>query len=197
MFLESVTYLPSFPDPQALKERQGICSVKSGFFLPRYNGGARMAQVHVRSSLGNDTFLSDNLLCRKKNLFTLLVISNDDDHATVYAAVKTLIEAATIDPVVVSEESIIILKPFPRTALSQRTCDHGHDEVECFLVVDPSKRPESRVQDCAGISYIDRLGRSTKFVIVRPDFFVFAYAKDLPDLGKCLQMLKIQLYNGQ
>jgi hypothetical protein len=191
MFLQSVPYLPSFPDPQALKERQGFCAVKGGFFLRGYKGGARMAQIHVQSSSGKDSFLSDGLLYRGKTIFTILVISNGEDDATLYTAVKALIAAATIDPVVVSEESIILFNPSPRTA------SHESDAVESFSAVKPSLQPDRHIHDSDWTFYLERLGRQTKFAIVRPDFFVFACAKDASELGKCLALLKDYLYEGQ
>ena len=42
-----IPFLRTLSDPIALKEHEGLTTVKGGCFLEQYNGGARLAQIFV------------------------------------------------------------------------------------------------------------------------------------------------------
>ncbi|KAH7126058.1 hypothetical protein EDB81DRAFT_910869 [Dactylonectria macrodidyma] len=178
MLLESISFLPS------------------GFFLKEYNGGARLAQIHVQSSSKQVPVLSD-LLLKSDSILAILVISNGSDHAKLYGDARAAVTAAKIDSTIVSEDSIVVFTPYTdRFSASDPAHEPDHDEEKFFW---PVLRPLSMEPSTLGYddrSFVDRLGRCTKFCVVRPDFFVFACAKDGGELVKCLASLKQRLYNA-
>ncbi|KAI8281956.1 3-(3-hydroxy-phenyl)propionate/3-hydroxycinnamic acid hydroxylase [Colletotrichum sp. SAR 10_98] len=111
-FINSIPILRGY-DLVAQQERRGFCGVAGGFFLKAYNGGARLAQIHVRSSLSQSPILSDNLLRQCGTIFTVLLVANGDSMETSesYAEAKEAISGASLDPNVLSEESIVIYNP--------------------------------------------------------------------------------------
>ncbi|KAH7124646.1 hypothetical protein EDB81DRAFT_911677 [Dactylonectria macrodidyma] len=193
MLLESVPFLPSLPDPQGWKERQAFTGVKGGFFLKGYNGGARLAQIHVQSSSKQTPVLSD-LLLKSDSILTILVISSGNDHAQLYEDARAAVTVTAIDSTIVSEESIVVFTPcVDASNASKPTQGSRKAQIEVFSPTLRSKLKEPLRSGYDHRPYVDRLGRSTKFCLVRPDFFLFACAKDQGELVKCLALLKERL----
>ncbi|KAH7136805.1 monooxygenase-like protein [Dactylonectria estremocensis] len=192
--LESIPFLPSLPDPQGWTEKRAFTGVKGGFFLKEYNGGARLAQIRVQSSSNQVPVLSD-LLLKSDSILTVLVISNSNDHGKLYEDARAAVAAADIDSTIVSEDSIVGFTPCANYS-NAPTSTHrpGKNQAEVFWpVVHPTSMESSTLGFDDG-SYIDRLGRRNRFCLVRPDFFVFACARDKGELVKCLALLKQRLY---
>ncbi|KAF3809421.1 3-(3-hydroxy-phenyl)propionate/3-hydroxycinnamic acid hydroxylase [Colletotrichum gloeosporioides] len=194
-FINSIPMLRRY-DLAAQQERRGFCGVAGGFFLKAYNGGARLAQIHVRSSLSQSPILSDDLLRQCGTIFTLLLISNDDSTETSesYAEAKEAISGASLDPDVLSEESIVIYNPQDGesyTAVKLSTEEQSKWEV--FSPVPTSGIEAPLAPGYNSTSYLSRLGSSAKFVVLRPDMFVFACARSKNELAHCLVQLRERL----
>ncbi|KAB5549442.1 hypothetical protein GE09DRAFT_1126451 [Coniochaeta sp. 2T2.1] len=97
-------------DTVAATERRGFSNVPGGFHLQPYNGGVRLAQIHMLSSRGGDPFLSDNLLRRHGTIFTLLVISDGDKEqlASLQGEAEAAINAASFARAVLSARSVVV-----------------------------------------------------------------------------------------
>jgi 2-polyprenyl-6-methoxyphenol hydroxylase-like FAD-dependent oxidoreductase len=187
---ERIPFLPRLPSPEGILERRGFTTVRGGFFLKDFRGGARLAQIHVESSSDKVSALSDTLLHRSPGIFTLIVISKDDgDGQNLYQNARTAILGASLDSSILSEESIVLFNPRhdspPTSALSDGCGTNGKENAALVYRAEITTR---------GAAYIDRLGHDTKFALVRPDFLVFACTRDMNTLVTCLQKLKERIY---
>lgn len=190
-FWESIPFLPRLSDPQASMERKGFTAVEGGFSLKAYNGGARLAQIYVQSPSEQTPILSDRLLHQSNGAFTVLVIGNSSNYERLYADAKAAIEATSFHPTVASKESIVVFTPEAGGSVTFKPMgDQDKDLVEVFAPALRSQLSGNIAADYNDGVYVDRLGRSTEFAIVRPDLFVFACAKNLNDLVQCLASLK-------
>ena len=185
-------------EPIGIQERSGFCSVDGGFFMKDYNGGAHLAQIHVRSSLpSRPSVLSDVLLQQSGTIFTLLVIGNGDakQRALLHLQTEAAITAAALSPRILSSKSIILYNPQDAGLPLVSDTASGLDgkPVSTPEVFSPVPTSEIKVPLAPGYnsaSYLGRLGRSARFVIARPDLFVFACAKNEGELIHCLGQLK-------
>ncbi|UKZ74762.1 hypothetical protein TrVFT333_002432 [Trichoderma virens FT-333] len=192
MFLESSRFLFQLPDPQAIVERRGFTNVRGGFFLENYHGGARLTQIYVQSDKVK-AVLSDTLLRPCDSIFTILAICNGGDDGRIHKDAKEAVGRSGIDPAIVSESSVVLLNPnHSGSAIESTELDNG-DQIHAFSpAVHPNGQARTNPQQ-DGHSYMDRLGRSTQFAILRPDFFVFSCCKNVIELERCLSLLKKQL----
>ncbi|KAH8899818.1 FAD/NAD(P)-binding domain-containing protein [Thozetella sp. PMI_491] len=159
-----------------------------GFFLPEHHGGARMAQIHVQSPFINTPILSDRLLKRPTGIFALLVLGPPGEYAKLYEDARVAVAAASISPDVMSEKSIFGYIP----SNGKRADNYSQNGIEAFTAAGALELQAGHVPS----AYVDRLGSETRFAIVRPDFFVFACAKDKINLAKCLGLLQEYLKTG-
>lgn len=194
--LSLVNYIKSFisirfMDPLAISERQGFKAVDGGSFLKQYNGGARLAQIVVRSSSGN-TFLSDQILRPAGSLFTLLIIGTEN-HVQQRADAQAAIEAAKISPTILSKDSLVLYNPVPIATTGVKLNEYDNGGLEIFSPVPVSQLQDKTLRGSDEREYIARLGHRNRFNLIRPDFYVFGSARDLPDLSKCLSQLKKSL----
>ncbi|KAH8912908.1 monooxygenase-like protein [Coniochaeta sp. PMI_546] len=187
LLLESIHFLPDFLDPQGVKEREGFTTVAGGFFLDDRNGGARMSQIYVQSSSGQSPILLDRLRHQSRSVFTILVISDGNNYRQKYADASDAIEAASVHPNVLSTKSIVFLTSAPdnRNRPKREEGDANYPS-EIFSPAPHWQLPFSY----SGPSFLSYLRKCPEFVIVRPDLFVFACAKDAGDLRRCLTSLK-------
>jgi 2-polyprenyl-6-methoxyphenol hydroxylase-like FAD-dependent oxidoreductase len=200
--LRIVTFLNFIPffrnlDPQALTEKKGFSQVNGGFHLKQYKGGARLAQIYVRSPCETVPILSDSLLRKVKTIFKILIISDgmEEDKTRLWEEACAAIDGAALNPAALSRESILIYDPVLSSSNASPKLIGNQSEalVASVHTFAPARRAdiEYRLSPHYNIqSYIDRIGRSTKFVIARPDFFVFACARNSAELIKCLALLK-------
>lgn len=169
-----------------LAERAGYKPTKGGFFLPEHGGGGKLAQVYLESQ-NRGPLLSDELLKGRQTVMTLLIISNDCANEKVN--VKAIVRAVNIHPSVISEQSLIWI--WPDASNTQETSAAGSKAGEIYY---PSSRhgldgKKLRPGYDEG-SYLNRLGRVTRYAIIRPDFIIFAAATNLSELEQCLRLLK-------
>lgn len=182
--LNAIPFFRRNLDPQAIKEREGFTLVENGFFIKNNLGGSRLAQIVVQSPK-QGPMLSDQLLQSKGSIMKLIVVTTGQ-YANDYTQAKTAIGAAKINSAVISTDSILLFS---------NTKPEGSPDVEVFW---PAADWRSVSGDRKGYdpsSFVDRLGSRTRFALVRPDFFVYACAKDLRDLKKCLSVLHDHLYS--
>ncbi|KAI8155862.1 3-(3-hydroxy-phenyl)propionate/3-hydroxycinnamic acid hydroxylase [Colletotrichum sp. SAR 10_70] len=194
-FINSIPMLRGY-DLVAQQERRGFCGVAGGFFLKAYNGGARLAQIHVRSSLSQSPILSDDLLRQCGTIFTVLLVANGDSTETSesYAEAKEAISGASLDPNVLSEESIVIYDPQGEESnTTSKLSKEEQSKWEFFSPVPTSEVEEPLAPGYNSTSYLARLGSSAKFVVLRPDMFVFACARSKNELAHCLDQLRERL----
>lgn len=186
-----IPFLRTLSDPIALKEREGLTTVKGGCFLEHYNGGARLAQTFVQS-FKQGPLLSDCLFRPKESMMTLLIISTVG-HARFHKDAQAAIEAAKISHTILSKDSIVYFSPNPIDKPEADSIDKTKGQMEIFWPAPRSQQEEGRLPGYNPRSFIDRLGRSCTFAIIRPDFYVFACARDLSELVKSLTLLKARL----
>lgn len=185
--LNSIPFLRRIVDLQGIKEREGFTTVK-GFFLKDYAGGPRLAQIVMQSHKQGPVF-SDQLLQAKSSALSLLIITRGN-HSKDYAEARAAIEAASISSAVLSTESILLFSPSPIAHSPPDSIACLRDEIEVFWPVSdwqiqPGYDPRS---------FVDRLGKRTTFVLVRPDLFVFSCARDFGELVRCLSLLRARVY---
>lgn len=187
--LSSTPWLGCWSDLIAVHERKGFSGVPGGFHLgAAYNGGARLAQIHLQSSHhAHDTFLSDKLLKSHGTIFTLLVISDtgEKQRAWLRDEAEAAFGSVSFAPEVLSARSIIVYATTP-------TRHDGEIEgsAEYFSPALVSDNNVTVPTEYNGMAYVNRLGRSTRFAIIRPDWFVFACARNQEELLHCLVKLK-------
>ncbi|OBT40780.1 hypothetical protein VE00_08949 [Pseudogymnoascus sp. WSF 3629] len=118
-----IPFLRTLSDPIALKEHEGLTTVKGGCFLEQYNGGARLAQIFVQSS-SRVRFLPDCLFRPKESMMTLLIISTVG-HARFHEDAQAAIEAAKISHTVLSKDSIDFFQPTFKEAFKSIFTEHN------------------------------------------------------------------------
>ncbi|KAH8649733.1 hypothetical protein BGZ60DRAFT_551155 [Tricladium varicosporioides] len=191
MLMTVVPLLRNLSNPITRKESKGLTKVKGGCFLEQYNGGARLAQIFVQS-FRQGPLLTDSLFRPEGSMLTLLIIGTID-HARSREDAQAAIEASKINHAVLSRDSIVFFSPHPIDRPRMDSFDEMNSQMEIFW---PTSCPQVEERLLPGYnqqSFIDRLGRSTTFAIVRPDFYVFACTRNLDELGKSLALLKTHL----
>jgi hypothetical protein len=172
------------------KEYAGFSKVPDGFHLKQYRGGIRMGQIYLRSEAGYGTSLSDSILSSRNSIFALLVIGNGEDHDETVErleAAQAAVQEVGLDSRVLSSASAIVYMPHSLERDNDRRMGAGSDIISPALISE-IKAPIPVTYDSA--SFVDRLGRSTKFAIIRPDFFIFACAKNPSELKSCFYQLQ-------
>jgi 2-polyprenyl-6-methoxyphenol hydroxylase-like FAD-dependent oxidoreductase len=187
--LRPISLFPRRPSEAVLAERAGYTPTKGGFFLSEYGGGGKLAQVYLQSGT-QESLLSDELLKRGQTVMTLLIIGNDC--AGEESNVKAILRAANLDPSVISEQSLFFICPDKRNAQEKFVAESR--KIERYYPTSRKDLAEKKIlPGYDESSYLRRLGRATKYAIIRPDFIVFSAAKSLLELERCLQLLKARL----
>ncbi|KAH3941786.1 hypothetical protein HBI24_215620 [Parastagonospora nodorum] len=189
-FLSLIPYLGLRLDIQVVKECEGFTNVDHGFLIKGHRGGCRLAQIVVQSHR-QGLMLSDQMLQSNQNGLRLLVISNGNHHKH-YMEAKTAVNEASLSPAVISAESILIFSPAP-VDTSQEDLKSLESYMELFWPADDWISVAGDKPGYDRSSFIDRLGTNTRFAVIRPDFFVYACAKDIGELKKCLHTLRTRL----
>ncbi|KAF4335814.1 3-(3-hydroxy-phenyl)propionate 3-hydroxycinnamic acid hydroxylase [Fusarium beomiforme] len=168
----------------AVKERNGFSDVQNGFYLKGLSkGGFRLPQVHMRSMDQADSFLSDELLRKGATLFTIAVISDrkHKNQLKLYSEARAAVNEAGLSSII-SNEAVIVYNS-QSSDLTQATNTFAdsigkpvHQVTVCSATQNPTKARLAHGYDSS--AFIRRLGRSTRFAIIRPDFFIFACVPD-------------------
>lgn len=181
--------VPAEMDPQTLIEQRGFTTVPGGFYLPQHKGGLRLPQVYLDSQ-NQSKLLSDSIFNNEDSLLRLLVLG--DAHARTSAQkaeYEALLKDLAIPETVIAPTSTAFLSsmlPAPsRTGpdLRKFTREFAPTAVENMC------KTEAR-RGYNPSAFEIRFGRDVQYILVRPDFFAFAAARDFWELKECLVRLK-------
>ncbi|KAI1754704.1 hypothetical protein F4782DRAFT_456780 [Xylaria castorea] len=181
--MRQVPFLPRLPDPFANNEARGFTTVDGGFFSSEHAGGGRLPQVYLSSQQAGPT-LSDSILRPKHTAMTLMVIAGDDPASDMAQARRALDEAG-LNEAVLSYDSIKVICSEPYASAAGNMEIFYPTPLEQLSKVGVPIRPLY-----APSNIFSRFGPSTKFVILRADFFTFGLAKDCLELARCITYLK-------
>ncbi|EAU38014.1 predicted protein [Aspergillus terreus NIH2624] len=187
LFLSRGAILPPSPIKAAASGYHGCLR---GAFLANSGGGGRLGQIYVQTRFPQSNLtvieLSDQALRRVPTVFSLLVIQSDHDDEQ-NAELEQLLQRSTIHSAILSSKSRVhfdlrdnpsggyrnnlwpISFPAPLHLLTGYNVRPGYD-------VDQFKR---RLND-----------HRAKYFILRPDSIIYAAAKNLQDLERCLKALE-------
>ncbi|KAI0203039.1 hypothetical protein F4808DRAFT_467697 [Astrocystis sublimbata] len=178
--MEKIPFLPSPPDPFATTEARGFTTVDGGFFASAYAGGGRLPQVYLSSQQTGPT-LSDFVLEPKGSVMSLIVIAEDDPASDVVQA-RQVLDATKIHEALLSHDSIKVLssKPFVGgiEVFYPTTLDRFPQES---IPIRPLYKPST---------IFSRFSPNTRFIILRPDFFIFGLANNSSELAGCITDLR-------
>lgn len=90
-----------------------------------------------------------------------------------------------IHPSALSKDSVVLFSPHPIRMAEGQT--------DVFWPTPCSELDDTHRPGYVEESFVSRLGISTKLAIVRPDFYVFACAKDVDELVGIPASLKVRL----
>ena len=189
---ERLPFLPAWSNLRTRKEASGFIGVNGGFFLPRLGGGGKLAQVLIKSK-EQKAHRSDELLRHNNSMLTLLVIGRDVATKVKEANAVFQKTSGWLPPSVLSEESIVALSEDADEKPTKGTADAGR--VRVFYTTKPGKDDFDNVPNgYQERAYLDRLGASAMYAILRPDFYVFAILKSTIELERALGKLQVMLY---
>jgi hypothetical protein len=178
-------------DPQADCEKKGFSKVDGGFFLAKHGGGKRLPQVYVDTLL-KGTVLSDDMFLSAAAAMQILILVRGSSTPTCgLRQIKYLLEKYHIPRCVISPDATSFLGLSESRPEAIGTCERSTRKA----AITPIKRLNKRqAKPGYNVDVFDaRLGTQTQLVIVRPDFYVFATARDELELEVCLQGLREML----
>lgn len=177
-------------DPQSDREQKGIRGLTEGFFLSQHGGGLRFPQVYIDTLL-KGTVLSDEFFVSAASPMQIVVLVRGNDAPTFgQRTIDALLKKHEIPRGVISSDatSILSLTPSGRPESIGSCVDRSVRKASVTLLKSLNKREARPGYD---VNVFDsRLGANTRYVILRPDFYVFATAKEETELEVCLQGLK-------
>ncbi|KAI3317507.1 hypothetical protein HD806DRAFT_367660 [Xylariaceae sp. AK1471] len=184
--MRQIPFFPGLPDLLAKNEVRGFKSVVGGFFSSELDGGGRLPQVYLSSQRTGPT-LSDSILSPNNTAMTLMVLAGYDPTGDAAEARRAL-EQVGVNEAVLGYDSIKIIcsKPYASTA----------KDLEVYYPTPLEHLSNSRVTIrplYAPSNLFYRFNPSTKFVILRADFFIFGLAKNYSELVECITYLKHRL----
>ncbi|KAI1064326.1 hypothetical protein LB506_008016 [Fusarium annulatum] len=177
------------------KEKKGFSSIENGFFVKERQGGSRLPQIHMRFKGLSESFLSDELLRKDHTIFTLLVVTDGDpaNQQSLHAEAKAAVQEAGLASIISKEAIVVYDAQSDDSSLGQKTPSDTNGRVVHLTVCSPSEiaaagghmanRYDSSV-------FVKRLGRGTKFAIIRPDFFIFSCSSEYAGLVSSLESLR-------
>lgn len=179
--------------PQVIADSRGYSSCQEGTFLPTAGGGMKLGQIYVQTYLpGSESAtieLSDKALRRVPTIMSLLVInasSQQDDED-----LKRVFGQYQIHSDLLSTESIVHFNFSPGIFdLQNRTNERAVSfPAPTHLLHGYPVRVGYSVHQ-----FQQRLSDSrAKYVILRPDGNIYAKARSLSGLEKCLKGLEINM----
>ena len=175
-FASDIGLLPKHSQWNAARERAGYKKTPGGFFLAEYGGGAKLAQVYVRSGTCS-YLLSDELLKHRESVMTLLIASDGCEKADEADAIA-LLQECNLSPVILSPKSLVSISSSQRNSNAAYACCSERELSDCKLR-----------HGYKGSSYLASLPQGTKYAIVRPDFILVAAARSLKELRTCFDWL--------
>ncbi|KAK4862426.1 hypothetical protein LT330_002559 [Penicillium expansum] len=156
-------------------------------FDPTHTGGILLPQVYCKAvGRSVEVFFSDDIIFRKekRGIFQLLVYLRDVDELTAVHETVSRIEEISKGEVYCSEVTYLIEK----FDVESHAVTKGASSVYCLATGDEFAgsplcrgRPEPKYYDPL---YLSKVLGGRKFVLVRPDRFIYAACDDFPQLEK-------------
>lgn len=172
-------------DPQATVEKLGFSKVTGGFHLPQYKGGVKLRQVYLES-LYESKLLSDSIFDGNDSILRLLVLVNGSAqmcwNKTRY---QSLLKSFAIPETVLSPASTVFLSQVPAAPSSIGSSSGQFTRKFTPTPIEKLSHKQAR-RGYEPSAIRTRFGDDVQFIIVRPDFFAFAAAKDFGELRQCL-----------
>lgn len=176
-------------DPQTSIEQEGFSKVTGGFHLAQYKGGLKLPQVYLES-LYESKLLSDSVFDGSDSIFRLLVLVNGQAQTDwKQRHYEALLKDLAIPKAILSPASTVIMSKVPAAPASigpssgQSTRKFAPTPIRKM-----SYKEARRGYDPSAIR--SRFGYDVRYIIVRPDLFAFAAAKDDAELRQCLLGVK-------
>jgi hypothetical protein len=172
---------------QAFKDKLNFnkTSCPNGFFLEKVAGGQKVAQIWVRKS-GEGPTLSDAALIRDMTHLSLLILVKNPLDVDVAQVEKLLADAGLPENLVTMDDVTLLdisgscqnLAPDSKhRCLTYYPCTAEYLTAEGITPI--------QGYSCTAVQ--DRLPRSAKYVLLRPDFFVHSVASDEKGLSETLK----------
>lgn len=160
-------------------------SCPDGFFLEKAGGGRKIAQIWVRGREGSPR-LSDSALIRDLSRLSLMIMVRNPADVSPEAVAKVL-EAADLPENLLTMDEVT----FYNVTGSGRTLDIslelGGEICSPCTIEDLAEESIKPITGYSSTAVQDRLASSTKFVLLRPDFFIHSAASDLQGLSRNLE----------
>ncbi|KAI0909083.1 hypothetical protein F4823DRAFT_452347 [Ustulina deusta] len=186
--IRQIPFFSRSPTPLGRTEARGFTTVDGGFFSSKHGGGGRLPQVYL-SSQRICLELSDLILHPRNTAMALLVIAGDDP-ATATAEATRALDEADIDEAIINYGSIRVVRSKPYSGAADTNL-----EVYYPTPVEQLSKAGVRIRPLyAPSNLVSRFSPSTKFAILRADFFIFGLAKDYLELVECITYLKQRLH---
>lgn len=188
-FAQNILGTLSLNDAQAQVEQRGFQGVDGGFFLDQHKGGCKLPQIYVDTFSGTKK-LSDTIFDAKDSPLRLLALQQGNKVSeTEVGNLRQTLSDVDVPEEVLSPDSIVAMSTIPEST--------GSSDILGLRKVSPTPLMELTYgQARAGYdvsAFQTRLGKDTRYAIVRPDFYVFATAKDMNELKLCFEGLKRML----
>lgn len=193
----SLSSMMGLPPPEAQAVVHGYKACADGTFLAEFDGGSKLAQIYLQTHSENSGSakieLSDFVLSRVPTIFTLLVVHSPvpshDAHLKEHQELEDILNDYKIPKDLLSKESIACFHPSTSPEMKQ--------SIGQWPLSFPASRdlltgyPSRPLYDAN--QFVRSLrGSRVKYVIVRPDQFIYAKARTPGELGRCLEMFKAQ-----
>lgn len=186
------------PSPEAQTVAHGYKACADGTFLAEFDGGSKVAQVYLQTYSANSKSstieLSDIVLSRVPTIFTLLVvyspIPSNDAQLNEHEGLEKLLNKFEFPADLLSEQSIICFDPSTSPRIGQRIKQGAVSFLASRDVLTgyPSRPLYDENQFMRSLG-----GLRVKYVLIRPDQFIYAKARTLEELERCLEMLKTRI----
>ncbi|KAF5643370.1 3-(3-hydroxy-phenyl)propionate 3-hydroxycinnamic acid hydroxylase [Fusarium tjaetaba] len=184
-----------YVDYMHYKEKKGFSNVENGFFIKGCTGGSRLPQIHMRSKCQAESFLSDGLLRKDNTIFTLVVMGdgNPANQLRLHAEATAAVQEAGLSSIISKDAIVFYDAHWSGSSQGQKTLSDTNGGLGHPMVCSPSQIAAADGHMANGYDssvFAKRLGRGTKFAIIRPDFFIFACASDYSGLVGSLRSLR-------
>jgi 2-polyprenyl-6-methoxyphenol hydroxylase-like FAD-dependent oxidoreductase len=175
-------------DPQRVAERKGLSGLEGGFYLREHRGGTRIPQMYT-DTIGRRQILSDLMFEHAQSPLKLVVLMEGTAAPEMgRKSIEDLLRITMVPGTVLSPDSVAFLS---LTATQPEAIGpFAWSTTSKFVPSHAQHLPTSKTKFAQNVTeYSCRFGRETRFIILRPDFYVFATARDLQDLRCCMEKL--------
>lgn len=182
-------------DPQASNERAGFSGVSDGFLLTEHGGGVKIPQIYVDTIQTRD-MLSDNIFRPVPTIFRLLVLIRANFSLKIGSrTIKDLLSECKVPDTILSLQSLAIMSTTP--CMPESIGSFAFPTAQKFAPTPMKRLSSKQARPHYDVeAFAARMGRDITYAIVRPDFYVYAVAKDLNELRVCLGFLVAMLQSG-